>query len=102
MYAWNERGPADQLTYCIDLNNPKNSTASEGFFASVFPTSCPWITSVGGTQFLPVVSNGSSSTTASSGVPSSSSFPTRRAWDAVAGLGTPDFEKLKELYLGLP
>ncbi|KAK3503174.1 hypothetical protein B0T13DRAFT_525239 [Neurospora crassa] len=29
-------------------------------------------------------------------------FPARRAWDAVTGLGTPDFEKLKELYLGLP
>ncbi|KAK3338503.1 peptidase S8/S53 domain-containing protein, partial [Neurospora tetraspora] len=61
MYAWNE------------------AWYSDGFFASVFPASCPWVTSVGGTQFLPVVSNGSS-TTASSGVPSSS-FPGETALD---------------------
>lgn len=75
-----DRGPADQLAYCIDRDDPRNSTAHEGFFASVFPASCPWVTSVGGTQFLPVVSNGSS-TTASSAVPSSSSFPGETALD---------------------
>ncbi|KAK4096866.1 hypothetical protein N658DRAFT_435233, partial [Parathielavia hyrcaniae] len=29
-------------------------------------------------------------------------FPARQAWDAVTGLGTPEFEKLKALYLRLP
>ncbi|KAK2006244.1 hypothetical protein LZ32DRAFT_544410 [Colletotrichum eremochloae] len=47
-----DRGPADQLGYCIDPNTG-NYTAEEGHFASVFPASCPWITTVGGTQFVP-------------------------------------------------
>ena len=47
-----DRGPADQLGYCI---NPEtgNYTEPEGNFASVFPASCPWVTTVGGTQFQP-------------------------------------------------
>jgi tripeptidyl-peptidase-1 len=77
-----DRGPADQLAYCINPDDPKNSTVSEGYFASVFPASCPWVTSVGGTQFLAVVSNGSSSATSGSGgVASSSSFPGETALD---------------------
>ncbi|KAK4129699.1 subtilisin-like protein [Parathielavia appendiculata] len=32
----------------------------------------------------------------------SETFPAKQAWEAVTGLGTPDFEKLKDLYLRLP
>ncbi|KAK4124708.1 subtilisin-like protein [Parathielavia appendiculata] len=50
MYAWNEAWYSD----------------AEGHFASVFPAACPWVTSVGGTQFLPVAAaNGSNSSTVS-------------------------------------
>lgn len=44
-----DRGPADQLGYCIDPATG-NATAEEGHFSSVFPASCPWVTTVGGTQ----------------------------------------------------
>ncbi|KAK4121155.1 subtilisin-like protein [Parathielavia appendiculata] len=59
IYAWNEAWYPDAyarrlLMYCIDRDNPKNNTASEGHFALVFPAACPWVTSVGDTQFLPV------------------------------------------------
>ncbi|KAK3486195.1 peptidase S8/S53 domain-containing protein [Neurospora hispaniola] len=70
MYAWNEAWYSDAY-----------ARRHEGSFASVFPASCPWVTSVGGTQLLPVVSNGRSTTTATSGVPSPSSFPGETALD---------------------
>ncbi|KAK1963595.1 subtilisin-like protein [Colletotrichum sublineola] len=45
-YAWNEAWYSDKYLH-------RNYTAEEGHFASVFPASCPWITTVGGTQFVP-------------------------------------------------
>ncbi|KAK7998385.1 ribonuclease T2 [Apiospora arundinis] len=47
-----DRGPADQLGGCVDRETGA-ANASEGLFSSVFPASCPWITTVGGTQLQP-------------------------------------------------
>ncbi|KAK4120496.1 subtilisin-like protein [Parathielavia appendiculata] len=63
MYAWNEAWYSDAY-----------ARRHEGHFASVFPASCPWVTSVGGTQFLPVDD-------AASGSSVSSSFPGETALD---------------------
>jgi tripeptidyl-peptidase I len=50
--ASGDYGTADQMHTCLD---PKNgaSNASEGHFSSNFPASCPWITTIGGTQWQP-------------------------------------------------
>ncbi|KAK4120384.1 subtilisin-like protein [Parathielavia appendiculata] len=59
MYAWNEAWYSDAY-----------ARRHEGHFASVFPAACPWVTSVGGTQFLPVAAaNGSSSSSTLSPFP---------------------------------
>ncbi|TIC89438.1 Tripeptidyl-peptidase SED1 [Colletotrichum higginsianum] len=47
-----DRGPADQLGHCIDRETG-DPNATEGQFASSFPSSCPWVTSVGATQLRP-------------------------------------------------
>ncbi|KAK4129806.1 hypothetical protein N657DRAFT_677374 [Parathielavia appendiculata] len=78
-----DRGPANQLTYCIDRDNPKNSRISEGHFASVFPASCLWVTSVGGTQFLPVA-NGSAGV---SSCPGETAFDNNSTVSSGAGAG---------------
>ncbi|KAK3392106.1 peptidase S8/S53 domain-containing protein [Sordaria brevicollis] len=76
MYAWNEAWYTDVYARRQCLEFLKLGLQGQGLFASVFPASCPWVTSVGGTQFLPVnVSDDSSSTS------SPSSFPGETALD---------------------
>jgi tripeptidyl-peptidase-1 len=41
---------SDRGTYCID-DDTRNGTS--GKFSPIFPATCPWVTSVGGTQMLP-------------------------------------------------
>ncbi|CAI4212083.1 unnamed protein product [Parascedosporium putredinis] len=47
-----DRGTADQLGGCVDPDSG-SWNATEGHFSPVFPASCPWVTTVGGTQLLP-------------------------------------------------
>ena len=47
-----DRGTADQLGTCVDPETGEEG-AQEGHFSAVFPSSCPWVTSVGATQLKP-------------------------------------------------
>ncbi|KAK4455418.1 peptidase S8/S53 domain-containing protein [Podospora aff. communis PSN243] len=49
--ATGDRGTADQLGSCIDPLT--GNYTGRVLFSSTFPASCPWVTSVGGTSFLP-------------------------------------------------
>jgi len=51
--ASGDNGASYQGNTCIDPSTGNLTTNGPGFFTPSFPASCPWVTSVGGTQLTP-------------------------------------------------
>ncbi|KAG7006627.1 tripeptidyl-peptidase SED1 [Physcia stellaris] len=141
---------SDRGSFCID---DKTRNGTDGRFSPTYPSSCPWVTSVGGTQmlqradprepaattnetafrqFLPGKTGSSGGghermhtgkgpvgfinpvlygnpdmlndvvTGANQGCGVDQAFRATRGWDAVTGLGSPDYERMRQLFMSLP